>query len=108
MSVKKRTFITMSPAQFLSSSLLVGVIAGGITVLNSMYQEHRLLPVVVQAETGECMKVVNFDNGHAFNCADKDVVLRRYRVTAFTEPANEKLPAPDVQQLPSNDRSRNQ
>lgn len=96
-NIKKRTFITMSPIQFLSASLLVGVIAGGIAVLNSMYQEHRVLPVVVHTLSGECVKVINFENGHAFNCSDKDIVLRRYRVTEFTEPTNEKLSSTVVQ-----------
>lgn len=102
-NIKKRTFITLTPTQFLASSLLVGLVAGGITVLNSMYHEHRLLPIVVQAPVSkECVKVINLENGHAFNCQDKDVVLRRYRVTEFTEPTNEKLPAPNMQQMPAN------
>lgn len=108
-TIKKRTFIVMSPTQVLLSSLLVGAIAGGINVLNSKYQEHNMLPVVeVDARTSQCLRVVNFENGHAFNCNDVDLVLRRYRtVISNSERANEKLPSPGLQQLPANNRPAN-
>ena len=99
---KTRTFITMSPTQFVLSSLIVGALAGGINVINSRYEDYRLLPVVVQSENAECVKVINLDNGHAFNCEDVNVVLRRFRTQPIAEGKNEKLSTTNLLGLSKN------
>jgi hypothetical protein len=38
------------------------------------------LPEVYVGPDGACVKVVNFKNGDAYTCADKDVILRKYHV----------------------------
>ena len=47
--------------------------------VNSWYILWSQLPVVHYDKTNACVKVENFENGHAFNCQDVDVLLRRYR-----------------------------
>ena len=48
------------------------------------YSVWRLLPeVYISTDDGKCVKVVNFDNGHAFTCNDVDVILRRYKKLEF-------------------------
>lgn len=43
-----------------------------------MYFSYKALPQVIYSND-ECIRVLNFENGHAFNCADVDIVLRVYR-----------------------------
>ena len=38
------------------------------------------LPEVYIDGEGKCVKVINFKNGDAYTCQDKDVVLRKYHV----------------------------
>ena len=54
--------------------------------------DYRTLPVVNYDKTGACTSVQNYENGHAFNCADVDVLLRRYRIVT----PNEKVSAPHL------------
>jgi len=70
-------------------SLLTAV----LMCINTWYMDYRLLPVVHKDASGTCTKVENFENGHAFNCADVDVILRRYRTP------NEKIPTIDLHSL---------
>lgn len=72
-------FYQVSTVQLIIASILVGFIAGGINVVNNEYQHYKLLPVVEQSSDGKCVQVLNFENGHAFNCNDVNVVLRQYR-----------------------------
>lgn len=66
-------------AQLIFASVLMGLIAGLITVSYLIWQDYRTLPIVTKTRAGQCIKVVNFVNGHAFTCSDVDVVLRQYR-----------------------------
>ena len=72
-------FVTLSTVQLLIMSLLMGLVASAVVTINTWYSDTRLLPEVHVDGAGQCVKVVNFENGHAFNCADVNVVLRRYR-----------------------------
>lgn len=72
-------YTTLTNTQLLIMTLLTGLIAAGINVLFTMYQEYRVLPTVFKSQTGECIKVVNYQNGHAFSCPDVNVLLRQYR-----------------------------
>jgi hypothetical protein len=72
-------YTTLTNMQLLIMTLLTGLIAAAISVLFTMYQEYRVLPTVFTSPTGECIKVVNYQNGHAFGCPDVNVLLRQYR-----------------------------
>jgi hypothetical protein len=58
---------------------MMSVLVAVLVSINSWYQDNRLLPEVHVDGAGACVKVVNFENGHAFNCNDVNVLLRRYR-----------------------------
>lgn len=73
-------YVTLTNLQLFIMTVLTGAIAGAILILFTMYQDWRILPQVLQTPVGECIKVVNFENGHAFSCPDVNVLLRRYRV----------------------------
>jgi hypothetical protein len=72
-------YMTLTTVQLLIMTLLTGLIASTISIGVSIYREYVLLPTVYRSVTGECIKVVNYQNGHAFSCPDVDVLLRRYR-----------------------------
>ena len=38
------------------------------------------LPEVSVDGGGKCVKVVNYKNGDAYTCQDKDIVLRKYHI----------------------------
>jgi hypothetical protein len=73
-------FTTLSTTQLLIMTLLTGLIAGAISIGFSLYREYIVLPQVFKNPAGECIKVVNFVNGHAFACPDVNVLLRQYRI----------------------------
>lgn len=102
--IKTRTYVTMTLMQILLSSIFIGMVAGCMSILNSMYHDYSLLPIVERSTQSEqCIRVINLDNGHAFNCNDVDLVLRRYRTHVITEQANEKLSSAGMQQLSTDD-----
>ena len=77
-------YTLLSNVQLLIMTVLIGLIsATAVTVMN-MYLEYRMLPVVSKTADGSCIKVVNFENGHAFGCPDVNVLLRQYRVEVIS------------------------
>ena len=72
-------YTTLSSVQLFMLALLMSLSTAVLVSINTWYQETRLLPEVHVDKAGACIKVVNFENGHAFNCNDVDVLLRRYR-----------------------------
>jgi hypothetical protein len=84
-------YTCVSNFQLFILAIMIAVISAGLTVLYSQYESLKLLPLVEVTATGECVKVTNYENGHAFGCPDKDVLLRRYR-TVVTK-ATAALPA---------------
>jgi len=72
-------FVTLNTWQLLTLVLLMSVLSATLVSINTWYLDTRLLPEVHADGAGACIKVVNFENGHAFNCNDVNVVLRRYR-----------------------------
>jgi hypothetical protein len=60
-------------------ALLLSVLSAGFVVAFFMFSDVQKLPEVHVEKTGTCIKVINFENGHAFNCNDVDVLLRKYR-----------------------------
>lgn len=73
-------YTVLNTLQLFIMTTLTGLISGAIVILFVLHHDYKLLPVVVKAVTGECIKVVNYQNGHAFSCHDVDVLLRQYRV----------------------------
>lgn len=72
-------FATLTTFQLLLMTLMMGIIAALLVAVNTWYMTFILLPKVHVDVAGACVKVENFENGHAFNCNDVDVLLRRYR-----------------------------
>ena len=77
-------FVTLTSIQLLVMTCLVSILVSTLVALNMWYMDFRLLPEVHVDGAGACVKVVNYENGHAFNCNDVNVVLRRYRTVAPT------------------------
>ena len=72
-------YTTLSTIQLLLLALVMSVLTALLVSVNSWYILWSQLPVVHYDKTNACVKVENFENGHAFNCQDVDVLLRRYR-----------------------------
>lgn len=72
-------FATLSNLQLFFMTLLMAIITALLISVNTWYMTFILLPKVHVDVAGACVKVENFENGHAFNCNDVDVLLRRYR-----------------------------
>jgi hypothetical protein len=75
-------YTNLSTVQLLLLSLLIAAFVAVLASINTWYMDQRLLPEVHVDKAGACVKVVNFENGHAFNCGDVNVLLRRYRQVA--------------------------
>ena len=78
-------YTQLSALQLLALALLMSLLTAVLVSINTWYQETRLLPEVHVDKNGACVKVVNFENGHAFNCQDMDVLLRRYHKVPSTQ-----------------------
>ena len=78
-------YTTLTNPQLFTMTLLTGLIAGALVLAATKYEQIKLLPIVTLSPTGQCVKVTNFENGHAFTCPDVDVLLRRYRKDTSTE-----------------------
>lgn len=72
-------YTTLTNLQLLLLALVMSVLTAVLVSVNSWYILWSQLPVVHTDGAGACVKVENFVNGHAFNCNDVDVLLRRYR-----------------------------
>lgn len=83
-------FMNVTAPQLLMLALVISIISGVTSAAASFYMDYRVLPIVYNDASGACIKVENIENGHAFNCNDVDVTLRRYRSP------NEKIPTPAV------------
>lgn len=70
---------TATTPQMIVLGFTVGVTAAMLVCCFILFMDYRLLPMVHRDTDGTCIKVDNFENGHAFNCSDVDVILRRYR-----------------------------
>lgn len=78
-------YTVLNTLQLLIMTMLTGFIAGAIMIAFTLHRDYKLLPKVIKTGNGECVKVVNYQNGHAFSCHDLDVLLRQYRVEVDTE-----------------------
>ena len=72
-------FTLLSAIQLLILSITISIFVAILISINSWYMDFRTLPMIHLDKAGTCQKVENFENGHVFNCNDRDVLLRRYR-----------------------------
>lgn len=79
-------YTTLTTFQLFILAIIVGFISAGLVLAVKKYDELQLLPIVTVSPTGECIKVTNFENGHAFGCPDVNVLLRRYRKAIIETP----------------------
>lgn len=86
-------FMNVTAPQLLMLALVISIISGVTSAAASLYMDYRVLPIVYKDAAGTCIKVDNFENGHAFNCNDVDVTLRRYRSP------NEEIPTTEVHEV---------
>jgi hypothetical protein len=75
-------FTVISTVQLLILAVVMSILTSLLVSINSWYILYTQLPVVHIDKSNACVKVDNFENGHAFNCNDVDVLLRRYRKSA--------------------------
>ena len=74
------TLYSITTKQLIVFSILMSIFTSALIGINNYMNQYRLLPEVHYGAADEkCIKVVNFENGHAFTCNDVDVLLRRYR-----------------------------
>lgn len=66
--------------QIVIMSVLMSIIIALLTIASNLYLDTRNLPIVTNDASGECVRVLNVENGHAFTCNDINITLRRYRV----------------------------
>lgn len=72
-------YFNVSTLQIICASFLIAIITSALVTINILVKDYFLLPTVHTDSAGVCIKVVNYENGQAFNCNDVDVVLRIYR-----------------------------
>ena len=73
-------YTTLSNSQLAALAVLMSILTAVLVSINTWYMDFRTLPKVYRDAAGVCIKVENLENGHAFNCNDVDVTLRRYRL----------------------------
>lgn len=82
------TFYALSSREIYIFATIISILISAIISINNYVQAYLVLPEVYTNNQGACIKVVNYENGHAFNCNDVNVILRKYRKVSVTE--NEK------------------
>lgn len=74
------TLYSVTTKQLIGFSILMSIFTTALIGINNYVDQYRLLPEAhFSATDDKCIKVVNFENGHAFTCNDVDVLLRRYK-----------------------------
>ena len=73
------TLYTNSTKQLIGFAFLLSIFTAALIGINNYINQYRVLPIAYYGADEKCIKVVNFENGHAFTCNDVDVLLRRYR-----------------------------
>ncbi len=84
------TLYTVTTKQLTLAAVLMSILTASLIGINNYVNQYLLLPEVHVSKTDDkCVKVVNYENGHAFTCNDVDVLLRRYRKVQIQAPTNE-------------------
>lgn len=78
-------YVTVTYGQMFFLALAMSVFSAILIIINMMYMDYRTLPVVHADINKACLKVINFNNGDAYNCNDVGVILRRYREVVVNE-----------------------
>ena len=74
-------YLTVTTFQLVLLVLLMSIITTAFGCGFLFYMHNKMLPeVYLNGE--QCVKVVNYENGHAFGCQDVGVLLRQYRVVS--------------------------
>lgn len=72
-------YFQVTNGQIFTAAILIGLISGAVSTINSQVMEHLQLPLVIMGADGKCAAVENFKNGDAYTCNDIGGVLRKYR-----------------------------
>lgn len=83
---------TVSTLQLIAAAVLQSVITASCVIYYDQYKEKQHWPQVTINANDECIKVVNFNNGEAYNCQDIDIVLRQYVKVLEKKQPEEKVP----------------
>lgn len=79
-------YYSVSSLQLILISLLTCILTISLFEINSLVKEYLSLPeVMISTKDNSCIKVVNYENGQAYNCNDVNVILRKYRKIIVTE-----------------------
>ena len=78
------SFYAVSTKELTFMVFLMSIIISTILIINNYAMNYFSLPEVYSKD-GACVKVVNYENGHAFNCNDVNVILRKYRKVSVSE-----------------------
>lgn len=74
------SYYIVSSKQLTFVTLLICVLTVSLIEINNQIKEYLLLPeVVIKNSDNSCIKVINYNNGEAYNCQDVDIILRKYR-----------------------------
>lgn len=71
-------YYTVSGNQMFFNSIMIAILTAVLVEGINITKEYYYLPKVVVGKDNACVKVINYENGHAFNCQDVDVILRKY------------------------------
>ena len=77
--MKTAKYYSVSNAQIFVASILVGVTAASLIVINTAVKEYFQLPEVTMTADDKCAVVSNYKNGEAYTCNDVGTVLRNFR-----------------------------
>lgn len=72
----------VSTSQILAFAVSTAAVAFAAAFVGTLIINYYNLPEVHLDKDGKCVRVVNYKNGEGFTCQDRDVVLRKYRLSA--------------------------
>lgn len=79
-------YYNVSSLQLTIMSLLICILTISLFEINSLIKEYISLPeVMISTKDNLCIKVINHENGQAYNCNDVNIILRKYRKIIVTE-----------------------
>lgn len=73
-------YYMVSSKQVASSALSIAALTAVSAFFIITLINYFDLPEVYIGGDGKCVKVINYKNGDAYTCQDKDIVLRKYHV----------------------------
>lgn len=65
--------------QMLATTVSIAALQAAFVFATISFYEWQQLPEVAM-DGDKCVKVINYRNGDAYQCQDKDIVLRNYRI----------------------------